>query len=69
VLSLKFKAAIRAEIQKCRESGQSEATAIADWLDGLYEEESMSRDIVLSGLAEFEEWTKAVRLNLLKGVK
>ena len=68
MLSPKFKKAVLAEIQRARASGQSEGVAIADWLDGIYEEESMSRDLILSALSEFEDWAKAVRLTLLKGV-
>lgn len=65
MLKPKFKTALLAEIKRAHESGQSEAVAIADWLDGIYGEEEMSEDLILSGLEEVEGWAKAIRLHLL----
>jgi hypothetical protein len=66
MLKPEFKEAVKAEIRRCRESGQSEAVALADWLDGIYEEEDMTPDLVCEGLFELVEWSKSLYSNLLQ---
>ena len=64
MLKPKFKTAVLAEIRKAKTSGQSEAVAIADWLEGIYEEEDMDAELILSALYEVESWASVIRQNL-----
>jgi hypothetical protein len=56
-----FKTRLLAQIQIAQKSGQSEAVAIADWLDGLVEEPDMDEELVLSGLDELITWATEIR--------
>ena len=66
MLKPKFKKAVKAQILRAQECGQSEAVALAEWLDTLVDEPTMERDLVLSGLEEVEEWARSIRLKLEK---
>jgi hypothetical protein len=66
MLTEKEKNAVRAVISHGQKSGQSEAVAIADWMEGVYEEEDMDAELILTGLEELETWAKSMRVELLK---
>lgn len=57
---------VRVLINRGQKSGQSEAVAIADWMEGIYEEEDMDVELILVGLEELELSAKSMRLELLK---
>lgn len=57
---------VRVLIDRGQKSGQSEAVAIADWMEGIYEEEDMDLELIVTGLKEMELSAKSMREELLK---
>jgi hypothetical protein len=66
MLTEKEQTAVREVISRGQRSGQSEAVAIADWMEGVYGEEDMDLELILTGLEELELWAKSMREELRK---
>lgn len=66
MLTEKEQAAVQSVISRGHNSGQSETVAVADWMEGVYGEEDMELEILISGLEELEASAKFMRVELLK---